>query len=105
MDLMDNGKHNSPCYLHVLISTNNHYAEAYLLNSKSAGAIRQTLTKIIVEYHPTKFTCDEESAFIEMNNVQHLKDHSFGLHIITEKNHSSLGIIDRIVCRNSKKYL
>lgn len=42
MDFMDNGQHNSPRYWHLFIGTNNHYAVALPLNSKSASAIRQT---------------------------------------------------------------
>ena len=97
MDLMDNGKNNTPRYYHLFIGTNNHYAVAYPLNSKSASAIRQTLTKFINEYHPVKLTSDEEAGFVEKNNVQLLSDNHCGLHIITEQNHSSLGIIDRMI--------
>lgn len=99
MDLMDNGnsKDNSPRYWHLFTGTNNHYAVALPLNSKSASAIRQTLTEFIEKYHPTKLTIDEESGFVEKNNVKLLKDNNCGLHIITEQNHSSLGIIDRII--------
>lgn len=97
MDLMDNGKDNSPRYYNLFIGTNNHYAVAYPLNSKSALAIRQTLTKFINEYHPVKLTSDEEAGFVEKNNVQLLTDNHCSLHIITEQNHSSLGIIDRMI--------
>lgn len=97
MDLMDNGKDNSPRYYHLFIGTNNHYAVAYPLNSKSALAIRQTLTRFINEYHPVKLTSDEEAGFVEKNNVQLLTDNHCSLHIITEQNHSSLGIIDRMI--------
>lgn len=74
MDLMDNGKDNNPRYYHLFIGTNNHYCVAYPLNNKSAIAIRQTLTRFIEEYHPVKLTCDEESGFIEKNNVKLLTD-------------------------------
>ena len=96
-DLMDNGKDNSPRYWHIFIGTNNHYAVAYPLESKSAAAIRSTLTKFITEYHPVKLTSDEEAAFVEKNNVKLLTDNHVKMHVITDQNHSSLGIIDRFI--------
>lgn len=96
-DLLDNGKNNEPRYWHVFIGTNNHYAVALPLNSKSAVAIRSTLREFINKYHPVKLTSDEESAFIEKNNLQLLTDNHVKVHIITEKNHSALGIIDRFI--------
>lgn len=105
-DLMDNdsrnrqrsyGKDNEPRYWHIFIGTNNHYAVAYPLMSKSAASVKQTLTRFINEYHPAKLTSDEESAFIEKSNVKLLTDNGVLMHIITEQNHSSLGIIDRFI--------
>ena len=65
--------------------------------SKSATSVRQTLQRFINEYHPAKLTSDEESAFVEKNNVKLLTDHHVNMHIITEQNHSALGIIDRFI--------
>ena len=96
-DLMDNGSNNNPRYWHIFIGTNNHYAVAYPLMSKSATSVRQTLQRFINEYHPAKLTSDEESAFVEKNNVKLLTDHHVNMHIITEQNHSALGIIDRFI--------
>ena len=96
-DLMDNGKDNDPRYWHIFIGTNNHYAVAYPLNSKSAASIKQTLTRFINEYHPVKLTSDEESAFVEKGNIKMLTDNKVMVHIITEQNHSALGIIDRFI--------
>lgn len=96
-DLLDNGKDNVPRYWHIFIGTNNHYAVAYPLNSKSASDVRTTLKKFINEYHPIKLTSDEESAFVEKNNVKLLTDNNVLIHIITEQNHSALGIIDRFI--------
>jgi len=91
------GKNNAPRYWHIFIGTNNHYAVAYPLNSKSATDVRETLTKFIKEYHPVKLTSDEESAFIEKGNMKLLTDNKVLIHIITEQNHSALGIIDRFI--------
>ena len=96
-DLMDNGKGNEPRYWHIFIGTNNHYAVALPLENKSAASIKQTLTEFITKYHPRKLTSDEESGFVEKNNLKLLSDNNVRVHIITEQNHSSLGIIDRFI--------
>ena len=96
-DLMNNGKGNSPRYWHIFIGTNNHYAVALPLENKSANSVRITLTEFIDKFHPAKLTSDEESAFVEKNNLKLLKDNGVNVHIITEKNHSSLGVIDRFI--------
>ncbi len=96
-DLMDNGKDGEPRYWHVFIGTNNHYGVALPLNDKKASSVKKTLTEFINEYKPSKLTSDEESAFIEKNNVKLLTDNKVRMHIITEQNHSALGIIDRFI--------
>ena len=105
-DLMDNGKDKAhgaetkgpePRYWHIFIGTNNHYAVAYPLNNKSAASVKQTLNQFINEYHPIKLTSDEESAFVEKGNMKMLTDNKVLVHIITEQNHSALGIIDRFI--------
>ena len=94
---MYNGKDISPRFWHVFIGTNTHYAVALPLNDKKASSVKKTLTEFINEYKPYKLTSDEESAFIEKGNVKLLTDHKVRIHIITEQNHSSLGIIDRFI--------
>lgn len=96
-DLMDNGKDNEPRYWHIFIGTNNHYGVALPLNDKRASSVKKTLTEFIREYKPFKLTSDEESAFIEKGNVKLLTDNKVRMHIITEQNHSALGIIDRFI--------
>ena len=96
-DLMDNLSGNEPRYWHIFIGTNNHYAVALPLANKSAASIRQTLTTFINKYHPHKLTSDEEPGFVEKNNLKLLTDNNVKVHIITEQNHSSLGIIDRFI--------
>ena len=96
-DLLDNGKDQDPRYWHIFIGTNNHFAVALPLKNKSAISIRKTLTDFIQKFHPRKLTSDEESGFIEKNNVKLLSDNNVKMQIITEKNHSALGIIDRFI--------
>ncbi len=96
-DLMDNGQNNEPRYYHIFIGTNNHYAVVYPLNDKKASTIHDSLSRFINEYHPYKLTSDEESAFVAKDNIQLCKDNSVLVHIITEQNHSALGIIDRFI--------
>lgn len=95
-DLMDNGK-NNPRYWHIFIGANNHYAVALPLESKKASDVHKTLSQFISQYHPSKLTSDEESAFIEKNNLKLLSDNNVLVHTISDKNHSALGIIDRFI--------
>ena len=81
----------------MFIGTNNRYAYCLPLNSKSATAIHDTLKRFISKYHPAKLTSDEESAFLEKNNLKLLNDNKVAVHTISDKNHTSLGIIDRFM--------
>ena len=96
-DLMDNGKNNKPRYWYVFIGTNNHFAVVYPLNDKRATSIHETLSQFINSYHPYKLTSDEESAFIAKDNIKLCNDNNVLIHIITEQNHSALGLIDRFM--------
>ena len=96
-DLYDNTKGKSPRYWHVFIGTNNRYVVVYPLNSKSARDVNNTLKRFIDQYHPVKLTSDEEPAFVEKNNVKLLTDNDCSMHIVTDNNHTSLGIIDRFI--------
>ena len=95
-DLMDNGN-NYPRFWHIFIGTNNHFAVALPLKDKRATSIRETLTEFINKYHPNKLTSDEEPGFVEKNNLKLLSDNHVIVQIITDQNHSSLGIIDRFI--------
>ena len=96
-DLLDNGKNNDPRYWHIFIGTNNHYGVAQPLKNKTASDIKRSLIQFVNQYHPTKLTSDEESAFIEKSVIQYLTNQHVDMHIITEQNHSALGIIDRFI--------
>ena len=86
-----------PRYWHIFIGTNNHYAVALPLKDKRATSIRETLREFIERYHPSKLTSDEEPGFVEKNNIKLLTDNDVSMHIVTDQNHSSLGIIDRFI--------
>ncbi len=94
-DLYDNLAGHEPRYWHIFIGTNNKYVVALPLNDKKASSIHKTLSEFINKYHPVKLTSDEESGFLA--NVQLLKDNNVKMHVIQDKNHSSLAIIDRFI--------
>ena len=94
-DLYDNLPDHEPRYWHVFIGTNNKYGVALPLNDKKASSIHNTLEEFINTYHPAKLTSDEEPCFLA--NIQLLKDNDVTMHIIQDKNHSSLAVIDRFI--------
>lgn len=98
-DLMDNSRGSDiyPRFWHIFIGTNNHFAVALPLKDKRATSIRETLTEFINKYHPNKLTSDEEQGFVEKNNLKLLSVNHLIVQIITDQNHSSLGIIDRFI--------
>lgn len=96
-DLMDNGNNNNPRYWHIFIGTNNRYAVALELKSKNADDINKTLKYFVNKYKPIKLTSDEEPGFVEKNNLEFLTNNNVNVQLITDKNHSSLGIIDRFI--------
>ena len=96
-DLLDNGKDNQPRYWHVFVGVNTRFLEALPLNSKSDRDVHRTLTQFINQYHPEKLTSDEESAFTSKSTCKLCSDNHVKIHIIQDKNHSSLGVIDRVI--------
>ena len=96
-DLYDNTQNKNPRYWHVFIGTNNRYAYCLPLESKSAAAVKETLAKFINKFDPVKLTSDEEPAFLDKNNIKLLTDKGVSMHVVTDKNHSTLGIIDRFI--------
>ncbi len=96
-DLFDNTDHGNPRYWHVFIGVNNRFAVAYKLRNKNADSINRTLTRFINEYHPAKLTSDQESSFRADINQQLCREHKCKLQFVTDKNHSTLGIIDRFM--------
>jgi len=96
-DLYDNRKGNNPRYYHIFIGTNNRYAVAYPLKDKKASSLRESLSKFISKYHPRKLTSDEESGILEKGNLKLLTDNNVLVQTVPDKNHSTLGIIDRFM--------
>lgn len=96
-DLYDNLDGNNPRYWQIFINTNTRYAIALPLNDKSKQSINANLVKFVQKYHPRKLTSDEEPGLCAKINVDYLKDNKCGLFIVTDKQHSSLGIIDRFI--------
>lgn len=94
-DLYDNLKDHTPRYWHIFIGTNNRYVVALPLNDKRASSINKTLSEFINKYHPVKLTSDEEPGIIA--NVKLFKDNKVMMHVVQDKNHSTLGIIDRFM--------
>jgi hypothetical protein len=97
MDLLDNGKDNTPRYWHVFIGTNNRYAVAHPLNTKNADEVRRSLQAFIETYRPSKLTSDQEKSFMEKRNVELMKQNKVLLQTVAERNHSTLGLIDRFI--------
>ena len=97
MDLLDNGKENTPRYWFVFIGTNNRYGVALPLNSKNAEDVRDALNEFINEYKPAKLTSDQEKAFMEKRNIELMKEKKILLQTVPERNHSSLSLIDRFI--------
>ena len=96
-DLYDNLDGNNPRYWHVFINTNTRYAVAYPLQTKESKDIHGSLQQFINECHPKKLTHDEEKGLVTQANEDLLKNNNCALFIVTEKNHSTLGIIDRFI--------
>ena len=96
-DIYDNLAGNDPRYWYIFINTNTRYAVAYPLNSRRAQDINGALQQFVGECHPKKLTHDEESGLVTQQNEDYLKNNGCALFIVTEKNHSTLGIIDRFI--------
>lgn len=96
-DLYDNLEGNEPRYWQIFINTNTRYAIAYPLEDKTKDSIHRNLVEFVNEYHPRKITSDEEAGLLAKVNVDYLKENKCGLFIVTEQQHSSLGIIDRFI--------
>lgn len=96
-DILDNGKGSVPRYWMMYIGTNNHYAVAYELHQRTKTEIRDVIQRFINDYHPSKLTSDEEGGFVSDEVLRLLKENRCNVQIVSDKNHSSLGIIDRLI--------
>ena len=96
-DLLDNGVNNNPRYYHIFVGVNTRYLETYPLNSKSNTDVQKTLTQFINKYHPEKLISDDESAFTSKSTCDLCTQNDVKIYIVQDKNHSSLGVIDRVI--------
>ena len=96
-DIYDNTANANPRYWQLFINTNTRYVVAYPLQNKTAGAIKNNLEKFIKKFKPRKLTSDEESGLIAKENLELLNNNKCGLYIVSEQQHSTLGIIDRFI--------
>lgn len=97
-DLLDNGQHhNAPRYWHIFVGTNTRYMVAQPLAHKDDASVGASLRAFINRYHPTRLTSDDESAFTSRATVNLCKANNVFIYIINDKNHTSLGVIDRAI--------
>lgn len=95
-DLLDNGNY-EPRYWHVFVGVNTRYLDAYPLQGKSNDDIKESLTWFINKYRPEKLTSDNEAAFTSKSTCKLCTDNNVKLFIVTDQQHSSLGVIDRVI--------
>ena len=57
----------------------------------------QSLTEFINKFHPEKLTSDNEPAFTSKATCKLCSDNNVKIFVITNKQHSSLGVIDRAI--------
>ena len=97
-DLLDNGDYeDTPRYWHVFVGVNTRYLVTYPLQGKSNADVQQSLQQFISKYHPEKLTSDEEPAFTSKATCKLCSDNNVKLFIVTGQQHSSLGVIDRVI--------
>lgn len=97
MDIFDNTTEGKPRYWLILIGTNNRFACAYPLNRKNSKDVIEQLTSFLNTYRCTKITSDEESSFKAKETIDFLEQKHVSLTTVPDKNHSTLGIIDRFI--------
>ena len=86
-----------PKYFHLFVGTNNRYAVANPLENKNADSIMNSLQLFLDNHKCIKLTSDEESAFLSKTVLEFLKSRKILVNTIPDKNHSALGIIDRLI--------
>ena len=96
-DLLDNGNENEPRFWHIFVGVNTRFMDAYPLNGKSNNDVQRSLQWFINKYHPEKLTSDNEPAFTSKSTCKLCSDNNVKIFVITDKQHSSLGVIDRAI--------
>lgn len=95
MDLFINSS--NPEYYYIFLGANNHYAEAYPVNSASVTALLPILRRFVNSHEVLKLISDDESAFISSDYKDFCEDHDIEQRIInvSDEGHHKLGLIDR----------
>lgn len=97
-DLLDNGTDDdTPRYWHIFVGVNTRYLDVYPLQGKSNQHVRESLTWFIDKYKPEKLTSDNEPAFTSKSTCDLCSRNNVKIFVITDKQHSSLGVIDRVI--------
>lgn len=97
-DLLQQKDGARPQYFHVFIGTNNRYAFAYPVNNRSKETAVKTLDRFISDAGTVvKLTSDAESAFVSDVFINACRRHGIASHIVQDKSHAVLGIIDRFI--------
>ena len=96
-DLLDNGEEYEPRYWHVFVGVNTRYLDVHALNGKSNEDVQRSLTWFINKYKPEKLTSDQEPAFTSKATCELCSRLGVKIFVITDKQHSSLGVIDRVI--------
>jgi hypothetical protein len=96
-DIYDNTATGNPRYWMLFINTNTRFGRAYQLNGRGVNDVQPVFQQFINDEHPVKITSDEESAFVSDQICNFLEANHVSQYIVTQANHSSLGIIDRFI--------
>ena len=107
-DLLDNGPsndgtrrsrgtENEPRFWHIFVGVNTRFMDVFPLNGKSNDDVKRSLQWFINKYHPEKLTSDNEPAFTSKATCKLCSDNKVKIFVITDKQHSSLGVIDRAI--------
>lgn len=84
-------------YILIFININTRYAVGYPMNNKDSKTVLEHLREFVDKYKPSKITSDNDRAFVSKEVVNFLNEKGVGQYIVTQHNHTSLGIIDRFM--------
>jgi hypothetical protein len=71
---------------------------------KDTDTVLPQIKTFVDKFHPVSLFCDNESSFVDKRTVEYLISEDIKLKVITEQNHSSLGILNR-ACRTLRDML
>jgi hypothetical protein len=96
---------NKQIYHLMCIEINNRYI--YMSNKllrKDTDTVLPAIKAFVKKFHPVSIFCDNESSFVDKRTVEYLISEEIKLKVITEQNHSALGILNR-ACRTLRDML